>query len=270
MRVTRQFEGETQRRLIDCTLGRLIFNAAIPQDLGFQPRESMDDMFALEIDKEVVKKDLGKIVDSCFHVHGVNVCASVLDDIKRLGYAYSTKGAVTVSISDIVVPPDKGALLEQADEKVASIEARYRRGLMSEDERYKSVIESEARPPTTRRAVTASCRDHSSTATNSALADNPVADQVSRHGRPAAARRLPPAELANTARTSTGRPGGPPCPPLHIVGDTSTCSRTPALPRQGSRRCSSRRGDRQRDELLKPDREIRLAHHRQPSSGSKS
>ncbi len=72
----------------------------------------------------------------------LTICASVLDDIKRLGYAYSTKGAVTVSISDIVVPPDKGALLEQADEKVASIEARYRRGLMSEDERYKSVIEA--------------------------------------------------------------------------------------------------------------------------------
>ncbi|NLG57830.1 MAG: DNA-directed RNA polymerase subunit beta', partial [Clostridiales bacterium] len=141
VRVSRSFEGQTERRLIDCTLGRLIFNAAIPQDLGFQPRESMDDMFLLEIDKEVVKKDLGRIVDYCFHVHGVNICASVLDDIKRLGYAYSTKGAITVSISDIVVPPVKTELLEKADERVRGIEAKYRRGLMSEDERYKSVIE---------------------------------------------------------------------------------------------------------------------------------
>jgi DNA-directed RNA polymerase subunit beta' len=141
VRVTRTFEGETQRRLIDCTLGRLIFNAAIPQDLGFRPRETMDDMFLLEIDKEVVKKDLGKIVDNCFHVHGVNVCAQVLDEMKHLGYAFSTRGAITVSVSDIVVPPIKGELLEQADQKVDSIEARYRRGLMSEDERYKAVID---------------------------------------------------------------------------------------------------------------------------------
>ncbi len=141
VRITRTFEGETQRRLIDCTLGRLIFNAAIPQDLGFQPRESLEDMFQLEIDKEVVKKDLGKIVDSCFHVHGVNVCASVLDDIKHLGYAFSTRGAITVSISDIVVPPIKQELLEQADQRISGIDAKYRRGLMSDDERYKSVIE---------------------------------------------------------------------------------------------------------------------------------
>ncbi|MDD4080727.1 MAG: DNA-directed RNA polymerase subunit beta' [Eubacteriales bacterium] len=141
VRVTRRFGGETERRLIGCTLGRLIFNAAIPQDLGFQPRESMDDMFLLEMDKEVVKKDLGRIVDNCFHVHGVNVTAKVLDDMKRLGYAFSTRGAITVSISDIVVPPVKTELLEKADERVSGIEARYRRGLMSDDERYKSVIE---------------------------------------------------------------------------------------------------------------------------------
>ncbi|NLO13726.1 MAG: DNA-directed RNA polymerase subunit beta' [Clostridiales bacterium] len=141
VRVARSFGGKTERRLIDCTLGRLIFNAAIPQDLGFQPRESMDDMFRLEVDKEVVKKDLGRVVDYCFHVHGVNVCAKVLDDIKRLGYAYSTRGAITVSISDIVVPPVKAELLAKADEQVRGIDARYRRGLMSEDERYKSVIE---------------------------------------------------------------------------------------------------------------------------------
>ncbi|NLD33888.1 MAG: DNA-directed RNA polymerase subunit beta' [Clostridiales bacterium] len=140
VRMTRSFEGETARRLVDCTLGRLIFNEVIPQDLGFQPRESLDDMFLLEIDHEVVKKDLGKIVDNCFHVHGVNICAKVLDDIKHLGYAYSTRGAITVSIADIIVPPEKGEWLAEADEEVSKIEAKYRRGLMSEDERYKAVI----------------------------------------------------------------------------------------------------------------------------------
>ena len=141
VRLTRTFEGVTERRLVDCTLGLLIFNSVIPQDLGFQPRNTLDDMFLLEIDHEVVKKDLGRIVDNCYHVHGVNVTAKVLDEIKRLGYTYSTKGAITVSISDIVVPPEKQELLEQADNQVKNIETRYRRGLMSEDERYKSVVD---------------------------------------------------------------------------------------------------------------------------------
>jgi DNA-directed RNA polymerase subunit beta' len=141
VRLERSFKGVTERRLIDCTLGRLIFNSVIPQDLGFQPRESIDDMFLLEIDHEVIKKDLGKVVDNCYHVHGVNVCAKVLDDIKRLGYTYSTRGAITVSISDIVVPPEKQQWLGEADEKVKLIEAKFRRGLMSEEERYKSVIQ---------------------------------------------------------------------------------------------------------------------------------
>jgi len=141
VRLTRSFEGKTERRLVESTLGRLIFNAVIPQDLGLQPRNSMDDMFLLEMDHEVVKKDLGRIVDNCYHTHGVNLTAQVLDEIKRLGYTYSTRGAITVSISDIVVPPEKQELLDKADEQVRSIETRYRRGLMSEDERYKSVIQ---------------------------------------------------------------------------------------------------------------------------------
>ena len=140
VRIERVFEGETHRRLVDCTLGRLIFNEVIPQDLGFQPRETLDDMFLLEIDHEVVKKDLGRIVDNCFHVHGVNICAKVLDDIKHLGYMYSTRGAITVSIADIIVPPTKAQNLKDADKEVAEIEKRFRRGLMSEDERYKAVI----------------------------------------------------------------------------------------------------------------------------------
>ena len=140
VRIQRNIEGKTQRRVIDCTLGRLIFNEIIPQDLGFQNRVTADDVFKLEIDHEVVKKDLGRIVEKCFHVHGVTTCATVLDEIKRLGYIYSTKGAITVSIADIIVPPEKAEWLAEADETVAKIEARFRRGLMSEEERYKAVI----------------------------------------------------------------------------------------------------------------------------------
>ncbi|MHC1786301.1 MAG: DNA-directed RNA polymerase subunit beta' [Christensenellales bacterium] len=141
VRIERSFEGVTERRVISCTLGRLIFNGVVPQDLGFQPRITLDDMFKLEIDHEVIKKDLGRIVEKCFHVHGVNICAEVLDDIKRLGYTYSTKGAITVSIADIIVPPEKAEWLHEADELVEKIEKKFRRGLMSEDERYKAVID---------------------------------------------------------------------------------------------------------------------------------
>ncbi len=140
VRVRREFQGEQESRMIDCTLGLLIFNEAIPQNLGFQPRETLDDMFQLEINREVVKKDLGRIVERCFHTHGVSVCAKVLDDIKHLGYRYSTKGAITVSIADIKVPPEKKEWLKEADESIAKIDAKFRRGLMSEDERYQSVI----------------------------------------------------------------------------------------------------------------------------------
>ncbi len=141
VRVIRSFEGVTERRLIDCTLGRLIFNDVVPQDLGFQKRECLDDMFKLEIDTVVVKGTLGKIVDKCFHRHGANKTAEVLDDIKHLGYSYSTRGAITVSVSDIIVPQEKAQWLQDADDKIAAIQKRYRRGLLSEDERYRQVID---------------------------------------------------------------------------------------------------------------------------------
>ncbi|MGI6670571.1 MAG: DNA-directed RNA polymerase subunit beta' [Christensenellales bacterium] len=141
VRVERSFGDFTEKRIIDCTLGLLIFNQFVPQDLGFKPRNSMDDMFALEIDHEVVKKDLSRIVDRCFHVHGVTVTAKVLDEIKRLGYTYATRGAVTVSIADIIVPPEKQELLSEADKEVATIDATYRRGLMTEAERYRAVVD---------------------------------------------------------------------------------------------------------------------------------
>ena len=142
VRISRTWEGVTERRLIDTTLGKLIFNENIPQDLGFQPRTCLDDMFKLEIDKVVVKKDLGNIVERCFRVHGVNICAQVLDNIKAMGYKYSTRGAITVAVSDIIIPPEKPEMLKAADERVKEIEKMYRRGLMTEDQRYRNVIKT--------------------------------------------------------------------------------------------------------------------------------
>ena len=142
VRVERTWEGVTERRIIDTTLGLLIFNEVVPQDLGFKPRETMDDQFVLEIDHKVVKKNLGQIVERCFHVHGESQTAAVLDAIKNLGYKYSTRGAITVSVSDIIIPPEKQTWLKETDDLVAKINKKYRRGEMSEDERYRMVIDA--------------------------------------------------------------------------------------------------------------------------------
>jgi len=140
VRIERSFGGVTEKRLIDTTLGRLIFNDAIPQNLGFKKRECLDDMFELEINELVGKKQLSSIVDMCFHTQGEHRTAQVLDNIKALGYKYSTIGAITVSVSDIKVPPTKESMLAEADEEVRKVNSMYRRGLLSEDERYNRVI----------------------------------------------------------------------------------------------------------------------------------
>ena len=141
VRLERSFDGETERRLVDTTLGRLIFNSVIPQDLGFVPRESMDDQFRLEIDHPVVKKDLSAIVERSFRVHGESKTAEVLDAMKALGYKYSTIGALTVSVSDVIIPKTKQEMLEKADKQVAAYNREYRRGTISNDERYRRIIE---------------------------------------------------------------------------------------------------------------------------------
>ncbi|MCR4886119.1 MAG: DNA-directed RNA polymerase subunit beta' [Clostridiales bacterium] len=142
VRIQRTWEGVTERRVIDTTLGLLIFNDVVPQDLGFKPRNTLDDQFVLEIDHKVVKKDLGNIVDRCFRAHGESQTAKVLDAIKNLGYKYSTRGAITVSVSDIIVPEEKQTWLKETDDLVARINKKYRRGEMSEDERYRMVIQA--------------------------------------------------------------------------------------------------------------------------------
>ncbi|MBQ8080616.1 MAG: DNA-directed RNA polymerase subunit beta' [Clostridia bacterium] len=141
VRLERTFDGVTERRLVDTSLGRLIFNSVIPQDLGFVERNSMDDMFKLEIDKPVVKKDLSAIVERSFRVHGEAKTAEVLDAMKALGYKYSTIGALTVSVSDVIIPDTKQEMLEEADRKVAEYNRNYRKGKISDEERYRNIIE---------------------------------------------------------------------------------------------------------------------------------
>ncbi len=140
VRIEREFNGEKGSKLIVTTLGRLIFNDALPQSLGFKKRECLDDMFALEVDELAGKKQLSNIVDMCFRSQGEHRTALVLDAIKALGYKYSTRGAVTVSVADISVPPCKQTMLEEADRKVAEINEFFREGLLTEDQRYDMVI----------------------------------------------------------------------------------------------------------------------------------
>ena len=135
-------DGEKRSHLIDVTAGRVIFNQAIPQNLGFKERSNPDEMFDLEINVTVDKGVLGKIVDKCFHQYGATETSIVLDKIKQLGFHYSTKGALTVSVSDMIVPDEKKELLTKADEEVQKIYKQYRRGLISDDERYERVIDT--------------------------------------------------------------------------------------------------------------------------------
>ena len=104
IRVTKEINGEKKTRMINATLGRLIFNAPIPQDLGFIERKSENDMFELEIQKVVKKKELGQIIDRCIKKHGAAICANMLDDIKEMGYHYSTKASFSISVYDMTIP----------------------------------------------------------------------------------------------------------------------------------------------------------------------
>ena len=140
LRVHKQIGSEKISKIIDTTPGRVIFNEAIPQDLGFKDRDNPDEAFLFEFDMPVDKKILGNIVERCYRKYGSADTAQILDKIKAIGFTYSTKGAITIGIMDIVVPPNKHEVLKQADEQVKVVERQYRRGLVSEDERYKQII----------------------------------------------------------------------------------------------------------------------------------
>jgi len=140
VRMTKEIDGEMRSELIDTTLGKIIFNNPIPQDLGFVDRTDPKNAFKLEVDFLVNKKTLGQIIDKCIKVHGVTVASQMLDKIKAQGYKYSTKSGITVAVCDATIPPQKGELLEKAEERVDRITANYKMGLMSNSERSKSVI----------------------------------------------------------------------------------------------------------------------------------
>ncbi len=140
VRVEKDIDGVKQKKIISCTAGRLIFNEAIPQDLGFVDRTDKSKAFDLEVDFIVGKKELGKIIDKCIRVHGTTTTAIILDRIKALGFKYSTKGAITISVSDMVVPAVKKQYLEETEVTIDNIVKQFKRGLISDDERYNSVI----------------------------------------------------------------------------------------------------------------------------------
>ena len=140
VRYTKEVDGQKVTKLINATVGRLIYNEPIPQDLGFVDRTDPDHAFDLEVDFLVGKKQLGKIIDKCIQVHGFTVATEMLDRIKALGYKYSTKGAISVSIADMVVPEIKHQLVKAAEAKVVEIENYYRQGFITNDERYRLVV----------------------------------------------------------------------------------------------------------------------------------
>ena len=140
VRRTLEVGGETRSKLVDTTAGRIIFNTPIPQDLGFVDRSTPDGMFEYEVSFLVNKKKLGQIIERCIHTHGTAVTADMLDRIKAQGYKYSTKAAITVAVSDAVIPPQKAELLQSAEEQITKVTKQYNKGLISNEERYASVI----------------------------------------------------------------------------------------------------------------------------------
>jgi DNA-directed RNA polymerase subunit beta' len=138
VKIRRKLNEEDPGKLVESTVGRFIFNERIPQTLGFVDREK--DLYSLEIDFLCDKKKLGKIIDKCFRKHGNTVTAIMLDNIKQMGFHYSTVGAITISVSDMEIPKEKEQLLSEADEVVDKYEKAYRRGLISDEERYEKVI----------------------------------------------------------------------------------------------------------------------------------
>ena len=143
IKVSKKMEdGTVESGIVESTVGRFIFNEIIPQDLGFVDRSKPENKFLLEVDFHVGKKQLKKILEKVINVHGAIQTAITLDDIKAIGYKYSTKAAMTVSISDMTVPESKPRLIEEAQATVDRIAKNFRRGLITEEERYKEVIET--------------------------------------------------------------------------------------------------------------------------------
>lgn len=141
VRMTRMIDGKERHGIIKTTPGRIIFNEGIPQDLGYVDRSKEENLFELELNTLVDKSKLGDIVDRCYRIHGTTITAEVLDRIKKKGYEYATKAGITIGVTDIEVPKEKEKILSEADEKVDQVELLYRRGLISDEERYEKTLE---------------------------------------------------------------------------------------------------------------------------------
>ena len=141
VRVTKDVGGDhPETKIIDATVGRILFNEHIPQDLGFVDRNDPEKKFDLEIGFKVRKKELGKIIDKCLKVHGTPMTAQVLDKIKAMGYKYSTKAAITVAVCDATIPPEKKDILASADAQVQEINEYFNNGFISNSERKSAVL----------------------------------------------------------------------------------------------------------------------------------
>ena len=138
VRVTKEIDGEMKSKKIETSVGRIIFNQGIPQDLGFIDRN--EDPFQYEIDFPVMKKSMGSIIEKVIDKHGLTESAEVIDYIKELGFKYSTLAGITFSVADVEVPAAKKDILEEAGKQVEKVRNQYKRGLITDDERYKSVV----------------------------------------------------------------------------------------------------------------------------------
>ena len=140
VRRTVDVNGEKVTGIIDTTVGKIIFNQPIPQDLGFVERNTLDDHLKLEINFLVGKKQIQKIIDRCIKTHGTKVTSEVLDSIKAQGFKYSTKGAITVAVCDAVIPPAKKEIIADAEDQIEKISQQFKRGLISNEERESHVL----------------------------------------------------------------------------------------------------------------------------------
>ena len=145
VRRTLEVNGEPVSRLVDTTVGRMIFNRPIPQDLGYIDRSNPDNLFKFEIDFLVGKKQLGQIIDKCIKTHGTAQTADVLDSIKSQGYKYSTLSAITVAVCDATIPPEKKDIIDAAEKQIDVVYDQFKNGLLSDGERYNAVLNTWAK-----------------------------------------------------------------------------------------------------------------------------
>jgi len=140
LRVTKEIDGEMKSKIIDTTVGRIIFNGIVPQTLGYVDRTNPENAFRQEIEFPVRKKEIGQMIDMCIEKFGIPETAIFLDNIKELGYKYSTISAITVSVADMEVPAEREKILKEADEAVDTVYKNYKRGLISDEQRYNEVV----------------------------------------------------------------------------------------------------------------------------------